>query len=146
MGIRKILAKVGSYFAKKPKPLPGSHAQGSGFRYGHRGTAMGSVAKPDLSKENVAQWRTFGENEARNFMEGVPIHVHSSNVAVAQYFPDANKLLLEFKNGASYMYDDIDENMAWDFLHAVSKGSWTWDKLRIRGTKYGHKKPYRKVR
>ena len=148
MGIRKILAKVGSYFAKKPpkkKPLP-APTVGSAFRYGHRGVAAGNVAQPDVSPENRAKWRVLGEETARGFMEGEPLFVHSTNVAMAQYFPDANKLMVEFKGGGAYMYDDISPDDAWNFLHAASKGAFVWDVLRIRGTVHGHKKPFRKVK
>lgn len=66
----------------------------------------------------------------------------SSNVASAKYAKDIGELQLGYKNGGKYRYHDVSPNEAKSFYNAGSKGKWVWDKLRVRGTVFGYRKPY----
>ena len=154
--IGKLARKIGSWFKKPPAPpqLPGGTAgrgsQFGGGSWGHRGVAIGSnvEGERDLSAENVAKWKPLSKESAEGFLNGEVLFVHSTNVAAGQYFPEAEKLMLEFNNGSAYMYSNISINEAWDFLFAMSKGVWCWDVLRVRGKGNAKKfkKPFVKIR
>jgi hypothetical protein len=66
----------------------------------------------------------------------------SSNVAMARYLEDTQTLLIGFHNGAIYGYEPVSTWMAKSFWTAASKGTWVWDHLRKRGTRYGHHVDY----
>ncbi len=66
----------------------------------------------------------------------------SSNVAAIQYDKDASQLHVWYDDGSLYAYYNVDPGEAASFYQAGSKGSWTWDNLRIRGTKLGARKEY----
>jgi hypothetical protein len=66
----------------------------------------------------------------------------SSNVAAFRYLEDPQILFVRFKNGAVYGYEPVNPQMAMGVWRASSKGGWVWDKLRIRGTAYGHQVNY----
>jgi hypothetical protein len=101
---------------------------------GHRGHAFRSLADPDLSAENQAKWKKLGGESVEAFVKDAqPMFVHSSNVALAQYFADSHKMMIEFLNGAAYMYYPISESWAYSFAEADSKGGWCWSYLRVRG-------------
>jgi hypothetical protein len=78
--------------------------------------------------------------------EGDILPVYSSNVGSARYDHDNETLYVVFHGGRGehrrYKYWPISEDEAHAFGIAFSKGGWVWDHLRIRGTKYGHKKNY----
>lgn len=140
--IKKVLEKLGQIVGVQPKKMP--YIMG-----GHRGIAAGSLKKPDLgSYQELLKvgHTTVSPQEAAGFVfEEQPFYVNSSNVVMAVYYSDAKKMLVEYKGGASYLYSSVDEREAISFVQAQSKGGWVWDFLRIRGTKYGHKKPYIKM-
>lgn len=78
-----------------------------------------------------------------DFMNGKLMWVISSNVAAGRYIKDQAKLVVQFRNGATYSYFGISPALAQSFADADSFGVWIWDNLRVRGTKYGHQVPYR---
>lgn len=114
---------------------------------GHRGRAYESLEFPNLSAENVAKWKELGDVHGTAFVyEAEPFFVHSSNVNMFQYFLSSKILLVEFKKGSTYKYDNVTENEAVSFFVAQSKGAAVWSILRVRGSKTGHKKPYVRVK
>ena len=130
--------------------IPTARAGVQDAPYGHRGVAIGSnkPGQQDLSAENRAKWRELSKEAAEDFMNGEILFVHSTNVVAAQYFPDAEKMMIEYKGGAAYMYSNISKREAWIFLQAESKGSFTWTYLRVRGkgNSKKFKKPFVKLR
>lgn len=138
----KLVDKISALFRRRNQPKPRLNVGQT-----RRGVAAGDLKKPDLSLENIEKWEDIPPDQGENFIyDQMPLFVHSTNVSMAQYFIDEKKLMLEFKNGSAYLYSNISEHEALQFLQAASKGGWSWDTLRIRGTKYGHKKPYVKIR
>ncbi len=113
--------------AKKPRPKA------------HRGSLGGIITGDEI--------QDFLENEALLF-------VTSTNVAAAQFFPDANKLMVEYLNGSAYLYEDISPNEAEAFARAPSKGEFVIDHLIGRENLQGHahwhggpsRKPVKKLR
>lgn len=146
--VRRAIDKIRSVLAGRRKPpvpptLPGRQT----VARGHRGVALGSQADPDLSPENIAKWRTLNEQDVRDFVHGgQPLFVHSSNVVMVQYHPEAQAMMVEYKKGRAYMYYNVSQWDAYSFAGAASKGSWIWDVFRIRGTKNGHRKPFQRIR
>ena len=91
--------------------------------------------------------QTWEPTDVDRYMMGHWLPVTSSNVASIRYLGDENALEVEFHGGRPeepgfYRYDQIPPAMARDFAKAASFGRWVWDNLRVRGTRYGHKKPY----
>lgn len=155
-GLGSLLGKLVNRLRKQPKPPPVSKkpikiedvSPFGGKFVGHRGYALGSTeeGKMDLSPENKAKWKQVSRESAEGFLNGEPLFVHSTNVVAAQYYADENKMQVEFKGGSAYLYSNVSLEEAWDFLEAGSKGSWIWDKLRVRGSKTAHRKPYTKIK
>jgi hypothetical protein len=138
-----------------PVPL-GKSGNKVGPKGGHRGMAFGRVStaggdQEDVSPANRARWEKLGDSEAANFVyNGEILFCHSSNVQAAQYDIDRRELIVSYlpsgkKPGAIWAYDDVSEDEAISFVNAHSKGSWTWDNLRVRGTVHQHKKPARQI-
>jgi hypothetical protein len=73
------------------------------------------------------------------------IRVASSNISEAAYEPDKLVMTLRYKGGATYEYWLVSPSEWQSFLLAPSKGSWSWDFLRVRGSKTLHQKNYRRV-
>jgi KTSC domain-containing protein len=141
----KIFGRIRSIFSGRPKAPP---QQPQSRVVGHRGIAARNLkpGQQDLSAENVAKWRNLTGQEVEDFVENEqPLLVHSSNVSLMQYFKDVQKLLVEFHNGASYLYDNVTKSEALQFATYQSKGGAVWDLLRVRGSRTAHKKPYRKL-
>ena len=74
----------------------------------------------------------------------------SSNVRQGRFKPSKNELDIAFgKSGGVnenwYRYFGVKPHEAQNFKDAMSKGTWVWDALRIRGTQYGHQKPYQSL-
>jgi hypothetical protein len=116
---------------------------------GHRGIAARDLrpGKQDFSEENVSKWEQLTGNEVEDFVfGGVAILVHSSNVSQLQYDYKKNVLTVAFKNGSVYEYDNVTPPEAVRFIQATSKGGSVWDLLRVRGSRTGHQKPFRKIR
>lgn len=123
---------------------------------GHRGIAAGDLEERrrlqqeglwPYAQEEMEKWKPIPADEVEAFMyEEQPMFVHSTNVAMAQYFLKDQKLLVEFKNGSAYIYSNISESEALKFAQSPSKGDYIWTICRIRGTKKGHKKPYLRVK
>jgi hypothetical protein len=69
----------------------------------------------------------------------------SSNVGSIQYSKEDEQMTIQYKWGGVYLYNNISPTEAYSMVVAASKGIWVWDNLRVRGTKKGHKKPYRRL-
>ncbi len=86
-----------------------------------------------------------------DFLGGEVLYVKSSNVYYFQYLfahPDGspqNELIVGFLDGSAYLYQDISIDEASAFYHASSPGGEVWNRLRLRGTVYGHQKDYRLI-
>lgn len=140
--LRSIAGKIGRWLFGKPKPPK--------ITGGHRGIAAGKIAAPNLDRyaERVSRGHEkVGEQEAEEFMEGTtPLFVMSSNVAMVQYHPDEEKMMVEFLNGSAYLYSNISRDEAESFLVSHSKGGWIWSNLRVRGSRTAHRKPYVRIK
>lgn len=120
----------------------------------------------ELDVPPLPQPRTFEEDEASAqqmleregyasaeaaFLAGEPKYVISSNVQYFQYlfvYPDGtpeNELIVGFKDGSAYLYEDVSLEEALTFYHAGSPGGAIWDNLRLRGTVFGFQKNYRLI-
>ena len=129
-----FLQRIISRFRKKPEAPK--------ITPGHRGVALGLGTKP-----NEINRRTIESGEISEFVyEGQPLFVHSSNVAMAQYFKESKQIMVEYLDGEAWMFGNFSEQEAIAFAQAQSKGVFVWDVIRIRGTKHGHKKPATKLR
>lgn len=117
---------------------------------GHRGIAVGLGPEPDHDTlpDRTINRQEVGTDEVREFLEeGAPLFVYSSNVGMAQYYPDDEKMMVEFLNGYAYVYSNVSAAEALDFAKAHSKGIWVWDHLRGRGPKgTPPKKPYVRIK
>src|SRR5271165_206846 len=92
---------------KEPELKGGEHEVG-----GHRGKAFGDLQHPDMSVENVREWRGISPKEAEDYLEGALFVVHSTNVREFQYHPEVNKLTAVFdaqdgRGERKYIYSDI---------------------------------------
>ncbi len=150
-GISSTFSKiVNTLRGKYKKPTVRKRAQsiaGAGPG-GHRGIAAGSLVpgEQDLSPENIAKWQMLSGEEAEAFLYAkMPLDVHSSNVESVQFDIDASELTVVFIGGATYVYSNFSEQEAQRFLQAQSKGGTIWDMCRIRGSKNGHRKPFRRI-
>lgn len=148
--IRDLLTRIGraaGILPKAPKVKEPGFGPGKfdpARVVGHRGVAIGNTTDPDLRPE---EWETLSGGEVLNFVrKQIFLPVNSTNVRGATYFQESNQMLVEFKGGSAYVYSNVSEQEAINFAQAASKGAWVWDNLRIRGTKYGHRKPYRRIR
>lgn len=139
---------------KKPQGVrPSILPKGEG---GHRGIAAGDVppraralaqGQVPYTEEEMDQWKPFSGDEVEAFLYNQePLMVHSTNVSMAQYYIDDQKLMVEFLNGAAYMYSAITEQEALNFAQAPSKGTWIWDHVRVRGSKTGSRKSFVRIR
>ena len=144
-----IASKISGLFrgrgAKKPPSLESFMPKQAII--GHRGQALRDLKKPDWTPENVRKWRTINREEVRDFVYDKQIFfVHSTNVVAAQYFHETQQMMVEFKGHKSYLYSDVSIPEAISFTMAGSKGGWVWDHLRVRGSKWKHKKPYQRIK
>lgn len=137
---------IRNLFGKK-KPKKPTRASRDTLAGGHRGHALGSLASPDLSQENIEKWQQLTEDEVESFVyDNELVFVHSTNVAAAQYFFEDKKLMLEFNDGSAYLYSNISEEDAIYFMKAQSKGRFVWDILGHPNSPTGVKKSYVKIR
>lgn len=89
----------------------------------------------------------ISEGEVERFLyRGAVLSVVSSNVDHVEWDHRTSQLIVTYRNGSQYAYENISEGEARSFAEAPSKGTWVWNFLRIKGTKHGHKKPYRRLR
>lgn len=148
----KIIDTLASLFRSRNKPTPPRMParDPETIPEGHRGIAAGDLKRRQeegFTQEEIDKWRRIPAGQVRDFVvDSVPLFVHSSNVSMLQYYPETQQLQVEFLNGSAYLYSDIDVNLAIEFATATSKGGKVWDSLRIRGTKRGHKKPYKRIK
>ena len=68
--------------------------------------------------------------------------VNSSNVNAVGYDNKQQKMYIEFRNGAVYMYDNVNNRDYNMMLIASSKGKWFWSNIRQKVGKY----PYTLIR
>ena len=146
-----LIAKLRSLFGKGRPQAPKLEITG-----GHRGIAAGSLkerhrrmaaGEQAYTPEEVEKWRNVTKDEAEDFVNGgQPLFVHSSNVSHLLYYPETNQLQISFLNGHAYLYDNISKEEAQGFVTAQSKGGEIWSVLRIRGTRTGHRKPFKKIK
>ncbi len=73
------------------------------------------------------------------------IHVSSSNVTAVQYHIAVKMIMIQYKDGASWMYGNFSEQEAIAFAQAKSKMSFVWDNIKVRGSKTAHKKPAKRL-
>lgn len=126
---------------------------------GHRGIAAGDLEKRreaserylrtrdpadrPWTQEEIDRWKVMPASEVRAFVyEEAPLTVHSTNVRLAQYFPQDQKMMVEFHSGHAYLYNGVTIDEAIGFANAQSKGGFLWDTFRVRGSRTRHKKSY----
>jgi hypothetical protein len=159
-----ILSKIAGTFRRGSARPTRPHIAGRPSPGGHMGIHMTSRRlreereKQGLPRYTAAEkqkWQEASGDIVDAFVymnQYVP--VHSSNVAAAQY--DINKTTMtvwfhgkvnRFGEGkiSKYKYFAVTEQEAKDFMYYLSKGSFIWSVFRVRGTKYGHRKAYRRV-
>ena len=71
------------------------------------------------------------------------LYVSSSNVLWIRYYQDRDVLLIGYRNNAAYAYSGVTATEAASLLFAPSKGTWVWDRIRVRGK--GNSRRTRKV-
>jgi hypothetical protein len=76
---------------------------------------------------------------------GIMHSVDSSNVEAIGWNPDLHLLTVDFKNGSSYQYMGVPEEVYQAFMSAPSKGKFVWETLR-GGTRTGMPYMFVKVR
>lgn len=178
MGFRSLLSRIISKISggaakkrgrKKPvdyirlfegwlKPTKTPSTRNISKQGGHRGIAVGLGKKPvKLPSGRVLNRQTISDDEVEAFVyDQELLFVHSSNVGAVQYFPEVEKMMVEFlgsgmkgKSGgktSAYLYSNVTIDEAISLAQAQSKGIWIWDNFRVRGSKTAHKKPYIKLR
>lgn len=148
--LRSILGRIGRALGmgKTPKAPTITPRQEPA---GHRGIAAGDLQKPiqSFTQQHKAPETVQivpPDQIARFLYERAIFPVFSTNVEAAQYDHEKNILIITFKEGSQYAYSNVSLQEAVGFAQSASKGGWVWNNLRIRGTKHGHRKPYRRVR
>lgn len=101
--------------------------------------------------------RIISEESVKAFLEGKEdILVDSTNVYSLRYLPETQQMHIGYQSktadgkpsgqlGSMYEYDEMSPQEALHFLTVNSKGGEVWDVLRVRGTRDGFKKPYRRI-
>lgn len=161
--IKPIINKVTDIFSRfsgsKPKP-PKMTQQKRAIYGGERGRALrdlsdayvgpdGEMVYPnaDESTENIEKWARLTIGDIEGFVyDQEPLFVHSSNVAVMQYFIHDRKMMVEFLNGSAYIYENVSEQEAIKAAEMASKGDFIWSYFRVRGSKTAHQKPYSRIK
>jgi len=142
----KHISRLLSIFRRRGIKSPKIRKSRESLGGGHRGVAIGSRTAPNYSAENVAKWVALPGDQVEKFVyEAEPFFVHSTNVQMMQYFIEDQSLLVEFRDGTAYKYENVTEDEAIQAAKAPSKGIWVWSALRNRGSKTSHKKPYSRV-
>jgi hypothetical protein len=88
------------------------------------------------------QVRRAFDSPLQQFLAGGMTDVTSSNVATIQWLREEEMLFVGFRSGAWYGYYDVSEREAIGFYESGSKGRAVWDMLRVRGSRWAHKKRY----
>lgn len=114
------------------RPRPPWHGGPKPAAAGERGTGSRQL----LSADQVENFVYGGE----------PLPVSSSNVASATYALDEEQLTISYLDGAAWQYSPVTVEEALDFARALSKGTWVWDNLKVRGTVHQHQKTAVQVR
>lgn len=107
-------------------------------------------ALEDLTRSDLDA--LFVDTPEDRFLRGEILQTpESSNVSWMQYFyfyPNGmvqHQLYIGFHDGSIYEYSGVNMEEALIAYRAGSKGTFVWDYLRVRGTVFGYKKPYRLV-
>lgn len=146
--IRSLLSSIARKIGLRPKAPKPPRIGG----VGHGGVAAGDLAERETGEkpyttEELARWRELSYSEVEAFIhEQSPLYVNSSNVAFVQYHKDEEKMMVEFLNGSAYLYSSVSPKEALEFAQAQSKGGFVWSRLRVRGSKTAHRKPYSRIR
>lgn len=107
--------------------------------------------RDELAREAREDWerrKRLIESQQENldplsrFLYGELVHVVSTNVDWIQFDRNRELLYIGFKNGAAYVYYQIDAGEASSMFTASSHGKWVWDNLRVRGTVWGYKRDF----
>lgn len=151
-----LLSKIAARFGRGPKVVKIKPKLGE-FGGGHFGVHATSwkmrrervkAGLPAFTAEEQAEFETFGPDMVQDFLFlGLVLQVHSSNVQSIKYDLDNQRLFIWYKGRGNpgYEYRNVSRTEALGFATALSKGAEVWNTLRIRGTKLGHRKPYRKI-
>ncbi len=95
--------------------------------------------KPRPKASRGSQGGIITGDEIQDFLENEALlFVTSTSHAAAQYFPDANKLMIEYQDGHAYLYSDVSPREAEDYARAPSKGIWGVENLIGRENLDGH--------
>jgi len=118
---------------------------------GHRGVAIGPKAQGPTGTigevSRADEQRELGKGYIQDFVyDAQPMFVYSSNISLLQYFIEEEKMMVEFHNGSAYLYSNVSEREAIEFMMAASKGQILWTLFRVRGSRTAHKKPYRRIK
>jgi hypothetical protein len=157
-----IFSKLRSLLGKKKPKAPTTKKRRDLSKYhAHRGQKWiskkmrekqaAATGKFPFTAAETAQWEELTTEETEAFLyDEVPLRVHSSNVQQFQYFPESHQMKVWYHGkkggyGGIYIYEQVSEDEAHSIAYAGSKGIAVWDLFRVRGSKWGHKKPYRRV-
>lgn len=99
------------------------------------------------SAEETERWSYLTEGDVEGFLyNNELLVVNSSNVNAAQYYPEEQKMMVEFRNGSAYLYSNVSLDEARLFVREKSKGSFIWNQFRVRGSRTAHQKPYLRIK
>lgn len=101
------------------------------------------IIQKEEPKPTVRQVRSDYKSPLDRFLEGEWVaNFFSSNVAGFSWREADSILIVQYKDGSIYQYEQVHMEEAVSMFQTQSKGGWVWDNLRIRGTKLGYRKPY----
>jgi hypothetical protein len=152
---RKFLESLGFTVAPpKPSAAPGRL---------HGATEPAPAAAPEATRRGLPGWKTVGGRQRRYdpsdpILTGEMVEVESSNVhSIGFLWNDADPMkgtlkirFLQAKRGNAkikvpgplYFYSGVHPDVFTAFRAAASKGTFVWDRIRIRGTVSGHRYHY----
>ncbi len=116
------------------------------------GGPSGGPSKPTKPVQPPPLPKGFGVPNADWLYSGSWLHTFSSNVEACRYLWEDEVLEIQYRGednsgeGYWYIYYDIPPELASGLSTTSSPGRWVWDHLRVRGTRYGHQKPYVRMR
>lgn len=120
-----------------PAPkAPSEQPQAPPVRSGRDGETPSGA--PPSKPHKTETW----DDDLAGYMGGEEKSVSSSNVASSKYDSKEKYMEVGFIGGKRYGYHDVSSQEATSFFSAKSKGSWVWDHLRRRGTRFGYQKSY----
>lgn len=91
----------------------------------------------------------YYSSDLERFLDGVIVHVDSTHVEWVQWIRDVETLYIGYHGGkgigviAVYQYLEMTQADAESIYNSgFHSGTKVWDDLRVRGTVFGHQKPY----